>query len=117
MLPDNPKVTPRETPQKPNAAARVAGIATEAANEYFSAIHRSSSRDVAADGGDPPCRVRSIPAVARVRASGSRLPDDSSRIVLSRRKPGRDVLIRDGAPRTAVRPGSRPQTNDVDELV
>ena len=57
-----------------------------------------------------------VPAVARLRAAGSRLSDDSGRDVLSRREPGSGRVVDHGAARTPVRPDAGPEPDDVDEL-
>ncbi len=55
-------------------------------------------------------------AASRFGAAGSRLPDDSDRHVLSRRKSRRHGLRRHRAARTAVRTGARLEPDDLDEL-
>ena len=58
-----------------------------------------------------------LQATARLGAAGSRLSHHSGAHLLSRRQSGGDGVVGDGAAGTPVRPGARPQADDLDELV
>ena len=80
-------------------------------------VHSAARRDLAADGRHPARGHRGLSAVARVGAAGGRLPDHSGPHVLSGREPRRDGFVGDLAAGAPVRPGARPQPDDLEQLV
>src|SRR5262245_61726997 len=86
---------------------------SEESNESLSPLHPTSGRDLPADGGDFArwCgRLLPTPGVG-VAASG--LSHAPSADVLSGRQPGRGRVGYYSTPRTAVRPGTRSEADDV----
>src|SRR5262249_56014964 len=89
---------------------------SEESNESLSPLHPTSGRDIPADGGDFTrwCgRLLPAPGIS-VAASG--LPHDPGVDVLSRRQPRRNRVCHYGTPRTAVRPSTRLEADDVHQL-
>ena len=79
-------------------------------------LHRSSGRDQSAHDRDPARRHRRFPLPAALGPARGRLSDDPGPDLLSRREPGGDDLVGDGAARAAVRPDAEPEPDDVAKL-
>src|SRR5690348_2017944 len=90
--------------------------AQEAArNEYFDEFHPPADRDLAADGRHSAGRRGRLSAAARGAAAAGRLPDDPGHGAASRRQPGNDGVVGDGAAGAAVRADPRRVADDVVE--
>ena len=99
------------------AAARAKAAGTrKIRSESVKAIYFATGGDVAADGRRAVDRLHCLQTAHRFRAAGGGLSDDSSRHVLSRRKPGCFRVRHHRAARTAVRPVARTQPDDFDQL-
>src|SRR5437016_13965114 len=89
---------------------------SEESNESLSPLHPTPGRDISADGGDSACWCGRLLPASGVGVATSGLPDDPGADVLSRRQPGRGGVGDYGPPRTAVRPGTRPEADDVHQF-
>ena len=79
-------------------------------------LHRTAGRDDAADVRHPDGRRRRLSLPAAVGAARGRLSDHPGADLLSRREPGGDDLVGDGAAGAPVRPDAEPDADDVAEF-
>ena len=104
----------RPTAGRPKArdAARPRGT-----DESVAAVHSAAGRDLAADGGHPAGGHRGLPAAAGFGAAAGGLPDHPGADVLSRREPGGDGVVGHRAAGAPVRPGARPEADDLHQFL
>src|SRR5215469_8194700 len=104
-----PRPPPRHAPAE---AARAQHL-----HEPLAAIHPPADCDLAVYGRHPAHRRRCLPPTARLCVTSGRLPHHPSHHVLPGREPRGDGVVRDRAARTSIRPGPRPESNDVDQFI
>ena len=120
-MPGEPPATNGNPPPANGAAATNSPCARampeEMRDESVTAVYFAAGRDHAPDGRHSAGGLRGLPPASRFRSSAGRLPHHSGADVLSRRQPGRDGLLGHRAARAPVRPDSRPEPDDLDELL
>src|SRR5262249_22714713 len=99
-----------------------AGVGVETAskataNEYLENLHPASGRNIATDGRRPSGPCGRVQTVAGIGYAAGGLPNDSGRDVLSRSKPGGDVIVGDSAARASIRTSPGLEADDVDQFL
>src|SRR5262245_51398711 len=108
----------RLRPPAAAAEAEVVGaVASGTANEYFAAIHSPARRNVVAHGGRTSGGRRRLQTITGLGIAPGRLSDHTGCHFLSRRQPGRHVVISYGTARAAIRTSTGFETDDIFELV
>src|SRR5713226_3806646 len=101
---------------RPKREAPRNGSPEDPRDESVAAVHSMAGRHHALDGGRPPYRLGDLPGIARLRIATSRLPHDSSADVLSRSQSRCNGLLGYRSARAPVRPDTRPEPDDLDQL-
>src|SRR5271168_2367028 len=86
-------------------------------HESVADFYSPSGGHSVAHGGHHAGGVGGVPATSSLRPAGSRLSNHSGDDVLSGGKPGCDGVIGDRAIGAAIRPGTRPEPDDLDQFV
>src|SRR6266852_5833338 len=102
------RALPREGPRRARG---------DKGNESIPAVHFAAGRHHPADGRGAARRLCSVPATACLRSAAGRLPNDPDADFLSRRQSGCDGIVCNVTTGAAIRPDSRTEPDDLDELV
>ena len=98
-------------------SARQVQVQAAQVHESFTIIHSSAGGNHAAHGGRAAGGLGCIHAIASLGTAGGRLPDHSGGHVLSGSGSGCDGFVGHVSAGAAIRPGARPEPDDVDQFI